>query len=198
LISIEEKEIEILQFHIEKKYDTELQYATIGSIYVRIQFLRFKSQSYYDSLTKLISEKGSNEEIENCFKQVHFCFQNIIEKIKIYEVSYIMSNAYFGGIYYNIYKWILELQKLDDKDLKIKIEEFWTFKDEVLIKNYAIDYFERSIRLHSEGKEYKELIKNMYLLEDDLNDSLIHFTAALERSLINTGIIEAKLNKLNV
>jgi DNA polymerase III delta prime subunit len=195
LISIEEKEIEILQFHIEKKYDIGLQYATIGSIYVRIQFLRFKSQSYFALLNKVI-KKGSKKGIKQCFEQVHFCFQNLIEKIKIYEVSYIMSNAYFGGVYYNIYKWILVLEKLDD-DLKNKIGEFWTFKDKELIKNYAIDYFERSIRLHSEGKEYKELIKNMYLLEDDLNDSLIHFTAALERSLINTGILEAKLNKLN-
>ena len=51
-------------------------------------------------------------------------------------------------------------------------------------------------RLHSEGKEYKSFVKKMYVLDDDFNDSLVHFSAALERSLANTRFISDRINDL--
>lgn len=72
----------------------------------------------------------------------------------------------------------------------------WDFYDMNFHRNQALDFFTKSVNLHSEGIEYKSMIKNMYILEDDFNDSLIHFCAALERSLVNTGVIEKKMKWL--
>jgi hypothetical protein len=50
--------------------------------------------------------------------------------------------------------------------------------------------------LHGEGKAYRDMIENMYYLNDDFNDTIYHFHAAAERHRINTGKIRKKIKKL--
>ena len=51
--------------------------------------------------------------------------------------------------------------------------------------------------MHTEGAEYKAVIEEIYVLEDDLNSTLPHFFVALERSLMNTGKIDKKIKYIN-
>ena len=139
--------------------------------------------------------------------ELNLCFKNLINIIKTYGFTYIMTYAYIASHYLNIYTWSKRINKIKLKKFisnKIKdvtreegYEHFWSFDNIEFYRITAIDYFYKSIGMHSEGVEYKSNIRDMYILEDDLNDSLTHFCAALERSLINTGIVEAKLRKLD-
>ena len=53
----------------------------------------------------------------------------------------------------------------------------------------AIKYFRAARGINSEGLEYKNLINNMYLLDDDLRNDTCQSNLADERYLINCGII---------
>lgn len=45
----------------------------------------------------------------------------------------------------------------------------------------AIHYYTKARQVHSEGKSYQELIRNLFFLEDDLNNGTLQFYLALER-----------------
>jgi len=53
----------------------------------------------------------------------------------------------------------------------------------------ALDNYYLALQMHKEGTVYRNNMKNMIYLEDDYNDSLYHFGAALERGKINSGKI---------
>ena len=50
--------------------------------------------------------------------------------------------------------------------------------------------------MHKEGKAYKERIKTMYYLDDDLKNDTIQFDIALERFKINNGIIDHNIENI--
>jgi hypothetical protein len=50
--------------------------------------------------------------------------------------------------------------------------------------------------VHSEGKAYKNMIEDMYLVDDDLDNDSLKFYLALERYRINTGIVDDNYEKL--
>ncbi|WP_299229200.1 ATP-binding protein [uncultured Psychroserpens sp.] len=146
--------------------------------------------------------------------ELNLCNKNLINIIKTYGYTYIMSYSYMATLYKNIYDCCdknnslqialneasnnsdEENKELCYKNLFPEYKEFWSFKNMESYRIKAIDFFYKSIGLHSEGSEYRAIIKDMYILEDDFNDSLVHFCAALERSVINTGIIEKKLQDI--
>lgn len=45
----------------------------------------------------------------------------------------------------------------------------------------AIHYYTKARQVHSQGKSYQELIRNLFFLEDDLNNDTLQFYLALER-----------------
>ena len=60
----------------------------------------------------------------------------------------------------------------------------------------AIQYYENAKEMHNEGRCYKENILTLYFLDDDLNNDSIQQNMALERYLINTGNISARIRML--
>lgn len=60
----------------------------------------------------------------------------------------------------------------------------------------AISAFNDAKNTHKQGNTYKNLIDNMYYLNDDFNDELYHFSIALERFKINSKIIEKQIEQL--
>ena len=48
-----------------------------------------------------------------------------------------------------------------------------------------------------EGEEYYNFISEMNYFDDDFNDSISHFSATMERVVINLGIIERNINNIN-
>lgn len=69
-----------------------------------------------------------------------------------------------------------------------------------LINNYqvesAIQNYSRAIEMHTEGKAYKEMIKSLYFLDDDLNNDSCQQLISIERYYINCGFIDRKINYL--
>lgn len=67
-----------------------------------------------------------------------------------------------------------------------------------IISNYpgemAIQYYRKAKEMHQEGNSYKEMIANMYYLDDDLQNDTVQFNLALERYLLNCNYISIKLN----
>lgn len=60
----------------------------------------------------------------------------------------------------------------------------------------AIDFFTRSVEMHSSGKTYKEMMPTLFFLEDDLNNDSNYLNLAIERFLLNNGFIQKKINNL--
>lgn len=69
-----------------------------------------------------------------------------------------------------------------------------------IISNYpaemAIQYYRKAKEMHQEGNAYKEMIANMYYLDDDLQNDTVQFNLALERYLLNCNYISTKLRML--
>ena len=49
----------------------------------------------------------------------------------------------------------------------------------------AKESYERAMQMHYEGKAYKNIISQMYYLDDDLKNDTIQFGSAIERYKIN-------------
>ena len=60
----------------------------------------------------------------------------------------------------------------------------------------AKESYERTLQMHHEGKAYKDMISQMYYLDDDLKNDTIQFTLAVERYKINNGYIQRQRIKI--
>jgi len=60
----------------------------------------------------------------------------------------------------------------------------------------ALKYYHEAIGINSEGEEYKEMIKGMYIVNDDVSNGMQNFWLALERYTMNCGVIDKKMNRL--
>ncbi len=163
--------------------------------------------SFKNSRNDFLIEKS---ELFKAIDEIHTCCKNLLNITSTYGISYIMTYSYLGSLNKNIYKMSCFMNKLEKNITSLvsqrnsqelsklaedfKFKERWTFQNADYYRRQATDNFTKAVNLHSEGIEYKSMIQNMYILEDDFNDLLVHFCAALERSLVNTGVIEKKLN----
>ena len=60
----------------------------------------------------------------------------------------------------------------------------------------AKESYERTLQMHHEGKAYKDMISQMYYLDDDLKNDTIQFSTAIERYKINNEYIQEQLMKI--
>ena len=60
----------------------------------------------------------------------------------------------------------------------------------------AIKYYRIARDINSEGSAYKDLIGNMYVLNDDLHNDTCRFNLADERYFLNSGVIYTKRRQL--
>ena len=60
----------------------------------------------------------------------------------------------------------------------------------------CIHYYTKARQTHTQGKTYQEIIKNLYFLEDDLNNDCSPFHMAIERFELTTGYIKDREDKL--
>lgn len=69
-----------------------------------------------------------------------------------------------------------------------------------IISNYAaemaLQYYRKANEVHAEGNAYKEMISNMYYLDDDLQNDTFQFHIALERYMLNSDYIRQKAKML--
>ena len=60
----------------------------------------------------------------------------------------------------------------------------------------AIHYFTKARQLHIQGKGYQETIRNLFFLDDDLNNDTLQFYIALERFNIASGVLYSAEQRL--
>lgn len=69
-----------------------------------------------------------------------------------------------------------------------------------IISNYsaemALEYYRKAKETHTEGNAYKEMISNMYYLDDDLQNDTSQYHIALERYMLNCGYIDRRAKSL--
>ncbi|MCL2415029.1 MAG: tetratricopeptide repeat protein [Bacteroidales bacterium] len=60
----------------------------------------------------------------------------------------------------------------------------------------VLKYYHKAIGINSEGKEYKDMINEMYIVDDDISNGMHNFSLALERYTMNCGVIKKKMDWL--
>lgn len=61
----------------------------------------------------------------------------------------------------------------------------------------ALNYYNRSIEMHTSGKTYKEMMTTLYFLEDDLRNDSCYLNFAIELFYLNTGYVKKHIDILS-
>ena len=60
----------------------------------------------------------------------------------------------------------------------------------------ALNHLNKAIEMHTSGKAYKEMMSTIYFLEDDLQNDTNYMHLAIERFLINHGVLRERIVQL--
>jgi hypothetical protein len=175
-------------------------------------------EKYKNTFSELLKKAYPNEEIhlENITQDFItflisdsiFCLYEIVKSLKLYGLSYMASYSYLAYSYKKLGDWskfnfIYQMYEktTEKKIINEKIKNLIGLNGTYYIEanhyyELAIQNFYSCIEAHTEGNAYQLLISNMFYLEDDFNDSLYHFCAALERYKVNTAKIQKNINEL--
>lgn len=165
---------------------------------------------------KLLDEDHKNSELtEEEFQEVRktlifdsiYCLVEIIKTRKVFGITYIHNHsnlantheklAYWCGELHDLFQqnrddgnaWHRELEKLINRESLRNLDA--EYHDDQALENYY-----SAIKMHTENENYNNNLQNMYYLEDDFDDELVHFCAALERLRLNSGYIYQKVMRL--
>jgi hypothetical protein len=91
--------------------------------------------------------------------------------------------------------------EMTDKILETNIlDDIGSGNHHFLIPNYsvaiALKHYRKATETHNEGKEYKEMIRKMYIIDDDISNGMHDFTLALERYAFNCEDFEQEIQKM--
>ncbi|GAB5525490.1 MAG: hypothetical protein Roseis2KO_33620 [Roseivirga sp.] len=135
------------------------------------------------------------------------CLNEVINSFKVYGISYMVTHSRIGFTHLSLAKWCERYQVLVNDCGVGRVEDSQKYFTRLLESNanisvvpsyhyeQALKHFYASLQVHNEGDGYKSKLYNMYYLEDDFNDNLYHFGAAIERYKINTGVIRSKIQE---
>ena len=148
-----------------------------------------------------------------------YCNHEIVRLLRIYGRSYMASHTMKAAAHTSLAFWCnyifayirfckveqdrgeSDIFQVDLEYLQKRLEEALGPADMVhLSPNYqremALRHWRAAIQAHGEGQAYRELLEDMFYLNDDFADILEHFCAALERFRINSGFVDEKIEKL--
>lgn len=140
------------------------------------------------------------------FEWVYLCYKAVDKpKLNMFNAlkqRYHSANRLKEEVFMDIVKKLRSLQG-NKKDMaeklktevqkKVGIDTFRHLTRTNQIEN-VIHYYGRSMEVHSEGKAYKEMIRTLFFLDDDLNNDTCQLAFGLERFLINTGWLQSRLD----
>ncbi|SOE23143.1 hypothetical protein SAMN06298216_3533 [Spirosomataceae bacterium TFI 002] len=201
-------------------------YSTISSMRTRYLELLHQTNCELKSIVELtgcenhmeylvnvgnISSHFANEMKVHVYNGI-FCGHNIIRILNNFGFNYIYSFSLqaeahrlmgYLSLYYKLIK-----ENTDNYwfDFNSTQEELLSLTGDSILHNLDASYFfdkakifyQQVKQLHTEGSSYKEFSRSMYTLDDDLNDSLVHFSAAMERVLINAEFIDKEIKDLEM
>ena len=126
-------------------------------------------------IKKRIEKIKKSDEGGNLEQQFNSLF-GIIKKWDYSKTNY--SEEFFQNI----------LKNIDKSNIHYTMNNY--------LAEMALKKLKETKEMHSEGRAYKDMIDNIYLLDDDLNNDTCQFNFAVERYLINCGYIDEKIGKL--
>ncbi len=144
-----------------------------------------------------------------------YALLEIIKSHKIFGVNYvatsysILANSYlkisFWCELHLLYQAFLARTKNSQSrvsNIINKVRELTGSIDQVHLSPWynlemALSNSRSALEIHNEGGAYRKMIENLYYLDDDFNDDILHFSLALERFKINNGLIEKQIKFIN-
>lgn len=169
--------------------------------HIKIIF-NLEKHDYINKILKIFNLK----EADNAYKHLLFflisdsifCLIKITDFLETTIRTTLFTNSFCHDIYKLLSLWVGIKEEFfaivnKEKELKELKEKFEILIDgnnnKFLRKTYlqamSDMYLKKAESIHTEGAEYKEFIKTMYLLDDDLQNDTCQFYFALERCKIN-------------
>jgi len=210
---------------LELKYRTERCYHILSKILGLGEILNnasiegltidIKQKAIGESLNKLLSELGETrieEVVEFLIKESLFCSIQLIKMIKLYNPGFLIGYSFIAKAHQRMGDWCRGYKNFRnyllyaygeprasslDKSIAEPIgEENLVYLNSYYHYEAASQYYGKMLELHSEGKTYTDKLHEVYMLEDDYNDNMSHFTIAAERIRINTGNVSQSIETL--
>jgi len=189
-------------------------YHTFSSQYGRMLELDFYAKySYQEQKAKIESKKlqesWDNNQVQTALNYL-FSMHSILRILKIYGTDFIAGRSYYAYTHFRIADFLdkVKAHHLRGKDKKLTEylreqmdilfdERSYTATDSSYHYQMAKAHYERTIQLHTAGKEYERMIRDMVYLEDDFNDNAYHFGAAFERFMMVNKNFEQRIADCN-
>jgi len=183
---------------------SNFSYSFTGDIYHQISKWATLYQLTYAVLGKYY---------ERSEKDIEIFQKREIEKMHVRKNDFGITDKEFGNKIKKFYENIEDVSKkfkIFSKDSVLKdnaftrsiLNDIGEGNRHFLVPNYsiamALKYYHKAIELHSEGKEYREMMREMYIIDDDISNGMHCFSLALERYAMNRGLIEEKMQKLRI
>jgi len=165
----------------------------------------FLERPPFQHCSVFVQPRTNLDNYENKISDYLFSMFSVLRILKIYGTDYLMGYSFIAFTYYKLGILIKYINKHDpDGILKDKIKKtlelvfnerlFGSFDHDFQF-NMAKENFQKAIRLHTSGNEYKKAVSEMVYLEDDFNDNAYHFGAAYDRYLMINGIFANKIKE---
>lgn len=184
-------------------------FSTVNDSWIRTLELRYKVE-----LNRFQKKQAPTNQLDFHFDvDSIWCLKKIITNLEVYGISYI-TNHYFraeahhkladflAGLLNNVDDEINEQIKEDIKGrlygeyrISMSTKKLDEFLNPMVHYRYAKDHYLMTIKLHSQGSCYYDVIENMFYLEGDFDDQYTHFCAAMDRYRINTEWVGSQLDK---
>jgi|GEM_PF-990875 len=161
--------------------------------------LKYKDQQLYKIFQQKISAK---EAMEFFIVDSIYCLLEIVQMNKVFGMTYMTNHSNLGYTYMNLAEWCEYYEQYQDfgeeGNLRKRLEGLIGPVELIsLNSNYnyemGIQHLYLCLETHKEGQAYRDMIDKMYYLDDDFNDTLLHFCAGLERYRINAGKVREKI-----
>ncbi|NOQ26560.1 MAG: hypothetical protein GQ564_14470 [Bacteroidales bacterium] len=178
--------------------------------------LMFWSELYYLYLYlfDIIEAKKNNEtelvkkKTEKLYKKAWFKYINMPNE-PLYPIKQIPFNLhskieyFLSNIFTNFESNLKDTKIKLSTDINKKLSQLIGSDNIPLINTSyqcekAIKEYYSAVETHTEGNAYKNLIEEMYYLNDDFNDNTFHFSVAIERFLLNSKTLDVALLKRKV
>ncbi len=162
-----------------------------------------KIKEYNTTFSKVYREKDNQKEdyefiIPRILDGLFACI-NAVKILNTYGAGYILTNSFLASFHRLIGLYGILYEVYNFYEPEPENSEIFRQKGDLFGEGAFIDFdpyyhfslarqaLEKAIQLHTEGKAYRVINRGMFTLDDDFNDSLTHFCAAVERYTMNSN-----------
>lgn len=159
---------------------------------------------------KVVRETQEASDFENILIETLFALVEVIKILEIFGTNYMTSHSYLGYAHAKLGDWcflyqayIHNLNPKDEQEFRKLLRKTVeaaniSYLEPKYHYELAVMHLYSAIGMHNNGKAYHQQVKEMFFLEDDFNDNMYHFNAAMERYKINIGAIRKKIDFLKL